>query len=314
MFQKVMQFIKYNNLAVVVIGLSLLLGVSVFAAPPDVLGQKTTKITGTDNTLLLAANLDKMDMDFKVSKVEQDEKYYYVSYSFIDLVLANNAWQYQVQAKTRKISKNRLEKDLGLYMAEQLAKEHDARVKELKDEQSQSLNSGVEKRTEVVEYTGLKGAVLDMASKVFPSYEPVEKKEIPSPADLASVNNLPLATPNVVTSGGSVEADIQNAWNKYKDVSASATSINAPAAPVVSQPEAVSAPVSSPATVSSAPAVVAEPTVTIVDPTTINVPAPVAQPAATPTPVAQPEAAPATVVVPVAPTPAPVVAPTPAAQ
>ena len=298
MFHKAMQFIKYNNLAVVVIGLSLLLGVSVFAAPPDVLGQKTTKVEGTDNTLLLSANLDKMDMDFKVSKVEQDEKYYYVSYSFIDLVLANNAWQYQVQAKTRKISKNRLEKDLGLYMADQLAKEHDARISELKNDQSKALNSGIEKRTEVVEYTGLKGAVLDMASKVFPSYEPVEKKELPSPADLASVNNLPLTAAGVATSGGSVESDIQNAWNQYKNVSATAD-IN-PAAPVVtspvSQPEPVSAPtpvsasdtvtVTPTPTIVSAPAVSSEPTVTVVEPTT---PAPVAQPEA---PAAAPAPAP----------------------
>jgi hypothetical protein len=130
---------------------------------------------------LLAADLDNLKMDYKIEKIEQDENYYYVTYTFIDLVIKDNAWQYEMTEKTRKVSK-KLKEDLGLYMTEQLQQEYEARIKDLKSEQAEARGVGPEQRQEVTEYTGLIGGLLDTVAKVIPNYEPVKINNLPAPS------------------------------------------------------------------------------------------------------------------------------------
>ncbi len=184
MLKKIIHFIKFNNLTVLILAFIFLLSTGVFAQTETgqaVIGAKQTSIEGIDNALLLEADMDNMDMDYKIEKIEQDDKYYYVTYTFLDLVIINNAWQYQLQEKVRKVSKN-LKEDLGIYLAKELGEEYSARIKELKGEQAKEQNKGEEKRLEVVEYDGLIGQTLELASKIFPNYEPIKKQEIPSPS------------------------------------------------------------------------------------------------------------------------------------
>jgi len=182
MFNKIIHFIKYNNATILIIAAVLIVGTSAFASETGraAIGGKQIRVEGVDNTLLLAADLDTMDMDFKIEKIEEDDKYYYITYTYLDLVKINNAWQYQLQEKTRKVSR-KLKQDLGVYLAEELGEEYQARIKELKKEQKKAREQGEEKRLEVVEYSGLIGKVLDTAGKVFSNYEPVKKRVIPSP-------------------------------------------------------------------------------------------------------------------------------------
>lgn len=181
--KKILNFIKYNNFTVLIILIIFVLGGGVFAQTETgqtAIGAKTTKITGTDNTLLLEADLDNFDMDFKIEKIEQDSQYYYVTYTFLDMVKINNAWQYQMEESTRKISL-KLREDLGKYIAEELKEEHDARIKDLKKEQVKALASGEETRTEVTEYTGLVGQTLDVVGKIIPGYIAIKTRTIPTP-------------------------------------------------------------------------------------------------------------------------------------
>ncbi len=179
---KFWNFLKYNNAALIIAFLVLVLGASVFATESgrEFVGAREIRTEGVDNTLLLAADLDNLDMDFKIEKVEQDEDFYYVTYTFLDLAIVNGAWQYQLKEKTRKVSKP-LEKDLGEYFAEELSEEYAARIKELKLEKSKAEANGEEKRVEVTEYSGIIGKALDIAGGVFPGYEPIVTKELPSP-------------------------------------------------------------------------------------------------------------------------------------
>ncbi len=184
MFKKFIHFIKYNNLAVFVMLAVFLVGGGVFAqteAGQDLIGEKQNRIEGVDNTLLLEAVIDEIDMNFKIERIKQDEKYYYVVYTFYDLVNENAAWQYQVREKTRKISK-KSRKDIGVYLAEEFKEQYEDRVRFLNEKQLQAKEDGEERKIEVEEYDGLIGQALNMVGKVFSGYEPVKKRVVPSPS------------------------------------------------------------------------------------------------------------------------------------
>jgi len=237
MFQKFIQFIKYNNAAVLILALAFVIGATTFAAAPAgqaVIGQKTTTVEGVDNKLLLEANLDKLDFDFKISKIEEDSEYYYVTYTLINLIQKNNAWQYEMQEKTKKISKT-LEKDLGLYLAEKFKQEQDQIVSELKLAQEKALQQGPEVRQEVTEYSGLIGKVLDTAANVFPGYEPVKKVELASPETYLTSDITADSVANSVSASDNM-ADIYQeyvATHDLSDLSLSATTTEAVVEPEV---------------------------------------------------------------------------------
>ncbi|MBU1991753.1 hypothetical protein KKC67_01915 [Patescibacteria group bacterium] len=199
MFKKFLYFIKYNNFAIVILVITIIIGGSVFAAEPaqQVLGQKQTRIEGVDNTALLSADLSNFNMDFKISKIEKDEKFYYVTYTFLDLIIVDNAWQYQLKEKKRKVSQN-LSEDLGVYLAGELKEEYDSRLKDLSLEQEKAKQTGVETRVEITDYSGLIGKTLDLAKDVFPNYEPIKKVELPAFVNL----NLPDVNSSVPTNSG----------------------------------------------------------------------------------------------------------------
>ena len=183
MLKKVIHFLKYNNATVLILVAIFLLGTGVFAqteAGQAIIGAKQTSVQGIDNTLLLEADLENMDMDFKIEYIETDNEFYYVTYTYLDLVKLNNAWQYQLKEKVRKVSR-KLKQDLGMYLAEELSEEYEMRIKELKQEQAKVQKQGEKIRVEVIEYSGLIGQTLNLAGRIFPGYEPIKKREIPSP-------------------------------------------------------------------------------------------------------------------------------------
>jgi len=210
MLAKIIHFIKYNNATVIILAIILILGGGALAAGPEAIGQKQTSVQGIDNTLLLAADLDNFNMDFKIEKIEQDEQYYYVIYSYLDLVVLDNAWQYQLNSQTRKISK-KLKQDLGEYLVGFLAKHQEARTRQLKQEKHLAELSGAQTRTEVTEYSGLIGKTLNLASKAFPDYEPVKTRQLPAPENF----NLPTSSTSL-SEGGQAQADnLTQVYNNY---------------------------------------------------------------------------------------------------
>ncbi len=179
-FDSLTRFIKYNNAAIIILAVVLILGGGALAAGPEAIGQKQTSVEGIDNAALLAVDLATFNMDFKIENIEQDEKYYYVTYSYLDLTPIDSAWQYRLSQRTQKISQ-KIREDIGAYMAKFLAKHYEARLRDLTEEKSQAEALGAQTRVEVTEYSGLIGRTLDLAAKVFPGYEPVVKTELPPP-------------------------------------------------------------------------------------------------------------------------------------
>lgn len=236
MLQKFLHFIKYNNATVIILAVILILGGAAFAAGSEAIGQKQISVQGIDNTALLAADLDKFSMDFKIEKIEQDEQYYYATYSYLDLVVLDKTWQYQLNSKTQKISK-KIKQDLGEYLAKFMAKHYEARLRELKRAQAEAASAGEQKRLEITEYGGLVGRTLNIAAKVFPGYEPVKKRELPAPENF----NLP----NPLLEGEQVQTD--NLTQIYNDYVAAHPEIfdalSAPAVATSSSPINLTAPV-----------------------------------------------------------------------
>jgi len=237
MLEKILHFIKYNNATVVILAVILLLGGGALAAGPENIGQKQTSIEGVDNAALLAVDLTAFNMDFKIENVQQDEKYYYVTYGFLDLTQADNLWQYQLSQKTQKVSK-KIKQDVGEYMAKFMAKHYEARVRELKQEKSLAESAGEQKRVEVTEYSGLIGKTLNLAAKVFPGYEPVKKRELPAP-----ILARPETPPTPLSEGGQSADNLTRIYNDY--IAEHPDLFNTPVAEATSTPED-SAPVITP--------------------------------------------------------------------
>lgn len=168
---------------VLILALVFVVGSGVFAQTEtgqEFIGTETTRIEGRDNTLLLETDLNSFAMDFQIERIEEDEKYYYVVYTCLDLVEDNLAWQFQLDEKIRKVSK-KFKGDLGQYLAEEFSEEYEARIRELKEEKRKAQIDGEEVRTEVTEYSGLIGQTLAVAERVFSGYEAVKKVELASP-------------------------------------------------------------------------------------------------------------------------------------
>jgi len=204
MLKKFIQFIKYNNATLVIILVFFVVGTSVFAseAGREVLGQKSTRIEGVDNTALLEVDLDKMDMDFKIEDIKEDEKYFYVTYTHLDLDKVNtkdsengldqkekNIWQWQIQERVRKVSK-KSGVDLEKYLIEEFKEEYQARIKKLKSEQKKAEVVGEEKVLKITEYSGLIGKTMALADNIFEDYEAVKVQTLPTPINSISLREL----------------------------------------------------------------------------------------------------------------------------
>jgi hypothetical protein len=212
MIKKVLHFIQYNNATVLILVVILVVGSGAFAATDtgqELIGARDTRAEGIDNTLLINADLDTMDMDYNIERIEKDEKYYYVTYTYLDLRLINNAWQYQLQEDMRKVSLS-LKDDLGEYLAEELFEQYEARVKDLKAAKEKALSEGETIREEVTEFSGLIGQTLALAGQVFPGYEPVKRRSIPSPSIPPSV----LLSDNTVSVLNQSE-ELDNIYEEY---------------------------------------------------------------------------------------------------
>ena len=191
MFQKFIKFIKYNNAAIVIIVLFFVIGTGVFASETgqELLGKKSVEVEGVDNTLLLGTDLDKMDMDFSIQDISEDDKYYYVKYIYLDLDKKDGVWEYQLKEKNRKISK-KSRVNLDKYLIEELKEEYQARIKYLKKQREKAENIGLEKKVEISKYSGLIGKTLTLAENIFEDYESVKLKELPTPINTFALKEL----------------------------------------------------------------------------------------------------------------------------
>src|SRR3989338_5303478 len=123
MKDKILNFIKYNNgFTLAVMFFFFISGVS-FAASPDLrdgVYASSEELTSIDNGILLSTNLDSFNFNLRINSVKEDNKSYYVDYSYQTLAIEEGSWQRLDRQKSMTVSKSSIEgHDLGLYVAGQ---------------------------------------------------------------------------------------------------------------------------------------------------------------------------------------------------
>ena len=178
--KKIIQFIKYNNAFVIIMGLIFAVSGGVFANETSrdaIIGKTIITRQGVDNSQIVGANLGGFNMDFKIIKIMEDERGYSVSYSFNTIYIKDNVWQPLIKEGEMYVAKAGLgDKDLGLYVAEELGQKADHEIAYLREVQSIEKSKGEQKQTESVEYTGLKGLVFDSENREISGYKPVKEE------------------------------------------------------------------------------------------------------------------------------------------
>ena len=178
---KLIDFVKYHNAFCIALMLVFIFTGVIFASEDlhdTVVGEEIVMQSGVANSQLLAADFDNFDLAMTINDVKEDEKRYYVDYTFNTFGIENNAWQPIVSQLTMEVPKTALEnKDLGLYLIEELNQAADYQMKFLREVQKAEREKGETKVVETTDYTGLIGLVLDVKNKILPDYEPVIQEE-----------------------------------------------------------------------------------------------------------------------------------------
>lgn len=200
---RLINFIRYHNAFTIGLVLVFFGGGLIFAsddareAVGEVIGREVINEQGVDNRTILAANLENFDFGMKIGNVSEDDKNYYVEYSFNTLGILDNAWQPTERRLSMIIDKSSLNgQDLGLYVQKQLNEVAQNELVYLKTVQTAELEKGKTEIVRTTEYTGLIGLVLDTRSEILPGYEPVVKNETIQPPAANETNNSQPPAPN----------------------------------------------------------------------------------------------------------------------
>lgn len=177
MFQKIINFIKYHN-AFAIIFMIIFVGFSLsLAASPEfrenfISSEETVR--SVDNSGIIAADLENFDFGLQIKTVTEDAKNYYITYTYKTYAIQDYIWQEVEKEKILTVSKEALSnRDLGLYIAEELGEVIDYELAYLKEVQKSEKENGLTQKIATIQYAGLIGRFLSPKEKVFPGYEPV---------------------------------------------------------------------------------------------------------------------------------------------
>jgi len=179
--KNIINFIKYNNGFVIILGLIFASAAGAFANEKSreaIVGKTIVTRIGMDNTRIISADLENFDMGLKIKSVKEDGEFYYVNFDYNAIDAKDGVWQTVKKEKNINVSKIRLgDMDLGLYLAEELKQLTSQEMAYMKEVQGIEKNKGARKQVESVEYTGLKGLVFNDETKEIAGYNPVKEKE-----------------------------------------------------------------------------------------------------------------------------------------
>ena len=186
MYQKVVNFIRYNNAFAIAFFL-LFSGFGItYAASPEVReGVYASKevVVSVDNRQVVSVDLDNFNFNLVINSVTEDDKNYYAAYSYQTLAIEDGAWQTVTVEKTLTVSKEALDgKDLGLYATKELAEIINYELSYLKRVQKLEQEKGTSQKVVVTEYSGLVGKLLNPKEEVIEGYNPVIPEPIPEVA------------------------------------------------------------------------------------------------------------------------------------
>ncbi|MBT9171430.1 MAG: hypothetical protein DDT18_01806 [Actinobacteria bacterium] len=174
-------FIKYHNAFAIGVSLIFVFTVGAFAASPDfrenfISSQETVR--SVDNSYVLTADLDNFSFGLKITGITEDPKNYYITYTYKTIAIQDYVWQEVEKENTLTVSKPVLgDRDLGLYVAEELGEVIDYELSYLKEVQQIEKEKGLTQKIVATQYAGLIGRFLNPKEKVFEGYQPVVQPE-----------------------------------------------------------------------------------------------------------------------------------------
>lgn len=181
MKDRIIAFIKYNN-TVAIAFFFLFSGLSVaYAANPKLQASVYARdevIVSVDNTLLLSTDLDSFDFNLKIDAVTEDAINYYAAYSYTTLAVQDGVWRTTSISDVLTVNKEALgSKDLGLYVAKELADNANYELSYLRTVQKLERAKGESKKQVATAYSGLVGKFLNPTENTVEGYEPVVREE-----------------------------------------------------------------------------------------------------------------------------------------
>ena len=192
MLQKLLHLVQYHNATtwLLIVGLFFGIGTAFAATDPelrqaaaDTLVSENHTLTKTDNSALLALDMDTFDPELRIHEVVEDDEYYYASYAFTSLALLDGVWQEIEKSDTLTVNKQALAgRDLGLYLADELGELTRQERTYLEEVQALERKKGATRKTVAIDYGGLIGRFLDPEEVEFDGYEPVVEESEPQEA------------------------------------------------------------------------------------------------------------------------------------
>lgn len=129
-----------------------------------------------DTTYLVDTDFDTYDMGMKIQFITEDAENYSVTYAYETVEVVGLAWQRAPKVASMRIAKKELgERDLGLYIADQLDQVVKQQVEYLKTVQKEEKKTGEAESSVSTEYAGLIGQSLNSNEKTFEGYQPVKQ-------------------------------------------------------------------------------------------------------------------------------------------
>lgn len=179
---RLVRFFAYNNAVPIVFSIFFLSVSAAAASTPQVqeaVVQKNESVRSVDNSYIRNANLDAFEVVLTIESITESELAYEVTYSYNSIGLEDFVWQPLTKRKTLTVTKEALDdRDLGLYVADQLGQVVASEQKYLKEAQAAERALGSTQKVVVTEYAGLIGKHLKPQAQVFDGYEPVVKEEV----------------------------------------------------------------------------------------------------------------------------------------
>ncbi len=191
MYERILNFIKYNNAFTIIFVIVFFSFGITFAASPAVresVYSSSETIVSVDNGAIVSADLNNFNFNLRISSITEDDKNYYAGYSYQTLVIEDSVWQSKEIEKTLTVNKEALNgKDLGLYVAKELGDNINSELSYLKRVQKLEKDKGESQKVVTVEYSGLIGKLLDPKEMVIEGYNPVIPESVPEiPATVES--------------------------------------------------------------------------------------------------------------------------------
>lgn len=188
--RSLIEFLKYNNLVPVVVGVVLLGAGAVIAASNPTVRQTflqqavpMTQEVGappvTDSQELLALDLGKFDPTVRIRAVTEDKESYRVEYSYQTYEVAAGKWRLLPKSGKLTVAKAFLkDRDLGLYVAEEIGEVVNRELAYLTEVQTmERAKLAAAKTKTTTQYAGLTGKSFDAKKGEIAGYDPVVTPE-----------------------------------------------------------------------------------------------------------------------------------------